>query len=280
MKLTFTLALLLSSAFSLANISKPTVVYGEDNRSEPYQKPEYYAYTRGVMVQIQDTMLTNSNSLQYILNTQAHGTVYRLCSGERFADQPQAGRCSGFLVAPDTLVTAGHCVSKQSDCATMKWAFGYEVSETAGNPRALRREDVYACKSIVRNSEGSLDYAIIKLDRDTNGTPLSVLPAGQNAQVGDDLVMIGYPARLPMKVTDGAKVLSLKSNGDLVTNLDAFGGNSGSVVLNARTGQVVGILVSGKTDYISRGSCNVVNTLPMSAGGETVTSIRNVPREF
>ena len=45
------------------------------------------------------------------------------------------------------------------------------------------------------------------------------------------LVVIGHPSGLPTKIADGAWVRNNESEYYFVTNLDTFGGNSGSAVL-------------------------------------------------
>ena len=52
-----------------------------------------------------------------------------------------------------------------------------------------------------------------------------------------------------MKIADGAWVRKNTNPVFFQTNLDAFGGNSGSPVLNSETGEVEGILVRGEIDY-------------------------------
>ena len=60
-------------------------------------------------------------------------------------------------------------------------------------------------------------------------------------------------------------------------NLDTYGGNSGSAVFNASTGEVEGILVRGATDYVRNGSCQVSNRIGNNSGsGESVTKITNI----
>jgi hypothetical protein len=60
----------------------------------------------------------------------------------------------------------------------------------------------------------------------------------------------------------------------LRTNLDSYGGNSGSMVA-AQDGIVEGILVRGNVDYKSHESnCFYSNRLPDSGAGEYVTRAR------
>ena len=60
---------------------------------------------------------------------------------------------------------------------------------------------------------------------------------------------MGHPSGLPLKYADGARVFETE-NDYFSTNLDTFGGNSGSPVFNADTLEVEGILVRGDTDYV------------------------------
>ncbi len=62
------------------------------------------------------------------------------------------------------------------------------------------------------------------------------------------LYVIGHPSGLPTKVADGAQVCTQKGT-HFSANLDTYGGNSGSAVFNAKTNEVVGILVRGANDY-------------------------------
>jgi Peptidase S46 len=75
--------------------------------------------------------------------------------------------------------------------------------------------------------------------------------------------VVGYPTGLPEKLAAGAKVHALTPY-FFTSNLDAFAGNSGSPVLDARTNEVVGVVVRGNRDYVLRGQCAVPLVLPNS----------------
>jgi hypothetical protein len=51
-----------------------------------------------------------------------------------------------------------------------------------------------------------------------------------------------------MKCTDSGRVRS-SDQFELLTTLDAYGGNSGSAVLNLRTHKVEGLLLAGASDF-------------------------------
>ena len=171
-----------------------------------------------------------------------------ICSDARFAQQKTAANCSGFLVGPDLLVTAGHCVQTASDCRNNKWVFNY-AHTTSSSDMTITTDDVYGCKEIISQSldrRTKNDYALLRLDRKVEGRePLTVRTEGK-VKTNTPLVVIGHPTGLPSKVADGAWVRNNNPGVYFVANLDTFGGNSGSAVFNSETGVVEGILVRGE----------------------------------
>jgi hypothetical protein len=104
--------------------------------------------------------------------------------------------------------------------------------------------------------------------------PLKVNRSGAPAK-GTPIIVIGHPAGLPTKVAGGAAVREVKE-GYFTANLDTYGGNSGSAVFNARTGQIEGILVRGENDFVydSANSCRRSNVCSADGcRGEDVTTI-------
>lgn len=279
--LAFVLTLIFSSSLALASDKSIDVVYGDDNRVEAYQRPQLIKQSRAVAAMVSKKYLNLETYLGYQIDVGSQELEYGLCSSERFAHQPILAECSGFLVAKDVIMTAGHCVTNMNDCKGFSWVFGYEMDAQRGNPQELDRKNVYQCKQIItRSLNNGIDYAIIRLDRATDREPVALAPKGQMAKVGTSLMMMGYPSGLPLKITDNAQILKTEKH-LLITNLDAFHVNSGSPVFDAKTNTVVGILVAGQEDYkeTTRG-CNVVNVLDMKRGEEAVTSISVVPRNF
>ena len=156
--------------------------------------------------------------------------------------------CTGFLVADDLLLTAGHCVKSKSYCTNYKWAFNQTKTSST-----IQTKDVYSCKEIVAQSidrNRKIDYALIRLDRKAHKS----IPRLQTKQLDslDDranLVVVGHPSGLFSKITDEISVLDNSASSFFRMSSDTFAGNSGSPVFNALTGLVEGILIGGEKDY-------------------------------
>ncbi len=255
------------------------VVYGTDNRQEIYQaSAAHKALATSTAGMIPLNMLKKSSAP----NTFEIGTVRtlrdaeNLCSGEAFADQPVAPACSGFLVGPDLLVTAGHCYKSFSTpenvCKSFAWVFDYNKKSASSDPtKNISLQNVYLCKSIVEAQlTATMDFAIIRLDRKVVGrNPLKIRETGK-VNSATELVVIGHPTGLPTKVSPKGKITKNSEVTTISTTLDTFHGNSGSAVFDSATGLVEGILIQGKTDYRpsiagNPNSCKVVNVCDENA---------------
>lgn len=183
------------------------------------------------------------------------------CSNERFAkDASLSYACTGFLIAPDILITAGHCVYAVNNvgeelhhetgkaCEVFSWLFDYQVNDQGLVQTKNIPESKFAkCKEIiyaVQNEKAPfLDYAIIKLDRKMNRSYLKL--ANTAPALNEGVLTVGYPFGTPAKVSPNGRVsLNNPQRQSFLTTLDVFEGNSGSPVLNLKN-EVVGILVAG-----------------------------------
>lgn len=278
------IALALATTGSLHANDK--IIYGDDNRLDLYQvlNPEVALLARSTaaMISLADLRAPKKKpgAGNTILVSGPSLASQGICSSERFAKQPTAAFCSGFLVSETLLVTAGHCVQTESDCADLQWAFDYKIDAAAQTSVSLKKSNIYGCKKIVEqvnDDQTQNDYAVIELDRPVlDRAPLKFRREGK-IEVGTPLIVIGHPSGLPTKVADGAAVRALEST-FFVGNLDTYGGNSGSAVFNAMTLEVEGILVRGDQDYVAGpGNCRVSNVVSNDGGsGEDVTYITNI----
>ncbi len=217
------------------------------------------------------------------------GATYKetknLCPGVKFEHQLAAASCSGFLIAPDLIATAGHCIDKHKGCNGNKWVFGFhqrfEVDLTSTKAILAGTDNIYECKNIIRRKEDfwGNDYAVIQLDRPVeNYSPLKIRRSGKIAK-NTGVVIIGNPSGLPTKIAGNAKVTNNWSGATFTTNLDSFAGNSGSAVFNAETGMVEGILVRGwrwSFTHDKTNDCYYPTVRPQTSGDEVVTRITRI----
>ena len=274
------LILITLAALSLSAVATEKVIYGDDNRVDVYASTnsDFVELAKSTAAMISKSKMTLKNGI-YNLKAGKLGDRLNACAGERFAEQPSAANCSGFLVGDKYLVTAGHCIEDMSDCNSNYWVFNYKMKNDTQAHMNFKKENVYSCKKIISRAlsrSNKNDYALIELQRvATNIAPLTFRKSGK-IQKKDQLVVIGHPSGLPTKIADGAFVKSL-SGKYFSANLDTYGGNSGSAVFNVATGDVEGILVRGAQDYVNRGGCRVSNRIGNNEGkGEDVTFITNI----
>jgi hypothetical protein len=230
----------------------PKSIYGIDNRQD-------YFEAFPAMRQLSDSVASfwkgwsvEPAGGNYNLYTENFGEQMNLCPGEKFREQPTGAFCSGSLVGDDLVMTAGHCIKDEAGCADAKIVFGFAVTTYGGKaPTTIPQKDVYSCKQIITRLQESAgaDYALIRLDRKVEGRRPLVVSRGGQIKTGDKVFVIGYPVGIPLKVSGDATVRDASKPGYFVTNLDTFGGNSGSPVFNASNNLIEGILVRGAEDF-------------------------------
>ncbi|MFI5348480.1 MAG: trypsin-like serine peptidase [Elusimicrobiota bacterium] len=256
------------------------VIYGSDTRIDLYQTtdPRLLKMADSTVALFQGSGVTSDGDVAK-LATENFGERMGLCKEEPFFEQGTGAFCSGSLVAPDIIMTAGHCVPSAEECASIKFVFGFAVKQKGVLPASVPAGEVYGCKELIgREQIGTgADWALVRLDRKVAGhDPLKLNLSGKIANKAEVLV-IGHPSGLPTKIAGGAHVRDNSKDGYFVANLDTYGGNSGSAVFNSTTGLVEGILVRGEQDFVQKGDCRVSNVCPVDGcRGEDVTKISSV----
>lgn len=227
----------------------PRVIYGEDNRVDVYQvdRADIREIADSTVALIPSKSIkTGENGFLKIVADKL-GQERNYCADEPFINQPAAANCSGSLVGEDLIATAGHCIST-TDCAKYSFVFGYKMADSNTAPETVLASDVYKCREIVaREFTNDQDYALVRLDRAVRDHRILTLQRTP-AQPNDPIYVVGHPSGLPTKVAGGAQVRN-QLGAYFQANLDTYGGNSGSAVFNARTNEVVGILVRGEQDF-------------------------------
>lgn len=260
-------------------------IYGTDNRTEAFAASSVYrevakstalVATRSAMTvdsqgRVRLSGMTWSDKMAGVLGGP-------LCASEPFRTQPAPGFCSAFLIAPNLVATAGHCVNIKQSCGDIRFVFGFAYEQQAGESdvTTVADDDFYQCAGVIGHlyDQGSQtlqevmerrlwsDWAVIKLDRDVVGRkPLSLRRSGRpsNNQV---IAAVGHPGGIPAKVSAG-RILDAAPDLYFNTNLDIYGGNSGSVVVNAQ-GLAEGIVIrgTGGQSFVKSGSCYASRMCP------------------
>jgi hypothetical protein len=228
-----------------------------------------------VVALFQATQVVDNGDGTSTLVTQPFGTSRNLCGSEPFADQPVGAFCSGFLVEPDVVATAGHCV-RAPELGQVRFVFGFRMQDATTPTTVVPNSEVYQGVSVIGRQKieqaTGADWSLVRLDRPVpNHPPVVIRPSGKISD-NQALHVIGHPVGLPIKFAPGANVRDNSAASVFTANLDTYGGNSGSPVFNNETHQVEGILVRGETDFVSAGTCNVSLVCPNSGcRGEDVT---------
>ncbi len=210
-------------------------------------------------------ILPNNNGTFRFESFQMENT-WNICSGEALSKAPPLSQnCTGFLIAPDILVTAGHCMvnhgevrsSRNPHCEGMSYVFGYHYEDEQNQKLApIKGEQIVHCKKVLyaanltdvdlktNRMKFDKDFAVVQLERKMPYKPFTLAeknPASKDFTPGT-ITMIGHPFGMPMVESKGT---SIDHKGIYFrAAINSFPGNSGSAVKN-KNGEVMGILVRG-----------------------------------
>lgn len=167
--------------------------------------------------------------------------------------------CSGTLISNDLFLTAGHCfdqtgggwerprvngtaniISSAQIAQNMHVNFNYQV-DPSGN---LRPVSVFPIVALVEYRLGGLDFAVIRLGGNPGATWGQSAISTTDAAAGDMICIMGHPAGVPKRIEAGP-ALAPSGNQIRYDDIDTQGGNSGSGVLRASDGRLVGVHTNG-----------------------------------
>ncbi|MFC1522771.1 trypsin-like serine peptidase [Elusimicrobiota bacterium] len=247
---------------TLAQIS---TIFGEDNRLDVYQVRNPFVRnlansTVGLFVSRYVEM--NNETGRAKLRLRDYSKAEELCEEEPFEDQPMGPFCSGTLVGPDIILTAGHCIETEQECRDTSFVFGFSIKKENEIPTSVPIGDVYKCERIIKRNYDSQhgDWALIKLDTLVSGRkPLKLNPSKMPIRKGTPLIVVGHPKGLPTKISGKAKVIDPGLGREFFSStLDTFSGNSGSAVFNACTLLIEGIHSFGDWRHFRyKGNCKI-----------------------
>ena len=170
-------------------------------------------------------------------------------SSEHHASRLNGFLCTSFLIAPDLMLTAAHCLP-QPRCQGETFIFGLNRFRFQ-----VPRSDVYTCKEILRyRYDGNYDYALVRLDRAVSGrAPLTIKPTVRWNEKNRAVFTLGYPAGDSAFLGHGAAYSNWSPLSTSVqTNIPGLGGQSGSPLFDEKSGAVEGIMVKTAADASHR----------------------------
>lgn len=235
-------------------------VFGEDDRKEVKDAEGFQDFVRATAVMVSKETMYEGKFYSYSLKerlSQIFGTT-NFDSNVRFLEQPALANCTGFLIAPDIMVTAGHCVETLADAQQYYWVFDYTTDlkfSTADHSIDIKPSNVYEVSQVydaILDDELDKDYAVLKLSKKSERAPYRFRTSGKVSNY-TNVNTIGSPTGLPLKFSGNAKVVDNSPENWFKTDIDAFPGNSGGPVFD-QNGFLEGILVRGAIQYdYSRG---------------------------
>lgn len=267
--------------FDITGTKNPRGVFGTDDRKEVKDADGISDFVRATAVMIPKSSIYQNKvygrTLRDRLKTQYGSSNFD--DNVKFLDQPTVAHCTGFLIAPDILVTAGHCIEKLEDADKYVWVFDY-TNEISFNSSigfvSINPNNVYEVAEVLdayfKDLSTYTDYSVLRLNRSSTRDPYRFRTSGTVSD-WDYVNTIGSPTGLPLKYADNSYVVDNSPEKWFKNSIDGFPGNSGGPVFN-KNGFIEGIHVRGAVelqdgrytgDYKYDKSCDCIKTVQWSS---------------
>jgi len=192
------------------------------------------------------------------------GQSLGLSKKERFWGQPASAgpMWTGFLVKEDIVATAAH-VTIGKNVKDLRFVFGYMMRKDGTPVTRFSDDDIYSGDEIIKRvyegENAKPDWTLVKLDRPVRDRE-PAKPYKNRLYRGQAVYTIGHPNGLPLKAAPGATISNINPH-CFVSNLDVFGGNSGSPVFCGDTHKVIGMVVRGDGEDFKRTKHGLVSAV-------------------
>jgi V8-like Glu-specific endopeptidase len=290
----FSLAIItvVMSTFLYANVNKS--IYGNDNRRlirslDPDNSLDqiYLHYSPSILAQIPSWRITEQTKNTIAIETKTLRSGLKFCADEKFLEEPIVSSCTAFLVAPNMIMTAGHCVKDKFECKKNTWVLDYHNNDDnlyIDNKITFNKDKTFQCAELITQAENQkVDYAIIRLDRAIDDRPMLKIRKNGKTDSKEPLILFGHPLGMPLMVSDQIFIRDNSLEYVFKTNADSFSGNSGSPLIGLNSGLVEGILIKGDDDFVmnSKENCNkTVKCHDKDCRGETVLRSNYLPNKY
>lgn len=269
----------------LFSFQAQAVVYGTDTRVEAFNYPQYSDLRRATALMASPVYITSTEKdFTFNFAQLKDDLSHQLCPEHMFANQNSAYvNCTGVLVAPDKILTAGHCMVNFGEaqdkvtafCKGFDWYFDYEYQ--LGKNIELKNISInkkYSCKKVIYAAHSyaqpdkdgfvatAKDYALIQLDRPVlDRSPVNLAPSAPEVILPQKIFSFGFPLGIPMKYASSTLDKDLGSAWS--SQLDVWGGQSGSPVFNLQK-ELVGLVVRSFPEpdlvYNKARKCQIANS--------------------
>lgn len=238
---------LLSVACGRTQDAALLTIYNHDNRSNVQQSSADVRHVAPTVALLTRKHRINA-SAPLVLDGPPIGPVFGLCHNERFYEEKTLGDCSGFLIADNLLLTAGHCVKSELDCSQRAIVFNHHGNDLT----KLKHSDVYECQSVVaRLSQEDGDLALLRLNRNAAHVQADQMLSleGLSFDAPEDLSILSHPFGMGLKESR-LETPPVSKGYFFHANADVSGGSSGAPVFEAKSKRLLGVLLGGENDLV------------------------------
>lgn len=194
---------------------------------------------------------------------------------------------SGTLLGNNLFLTAGHVFDQDGGgwqlpkkngtnttipsaeiASRMHVNFNYQVDPSG----TLRAEQRFPIAELLEHRLNGLDFAIVRLGGNAAATFGTSRVSNNNAAQNDTICIMGHPAGVPKRIEAG-KVFSINGSQIRYDDIDTLGGNSGSGILHANNGRVVGVHTNGGCNPQGTGQNSGVTIEAIIAASPTLQAL-------
>lgn len=206
-----------------------------------------------------------------------------VCRNERFSNQPvMRNDCSGILVGSKKLLLPGNCITEHY-CKNdlFYFMFNHHLSSSAPLDVKRDRKNFFKCEKVLKrvfDPQTATSFALIELNKEVEGITPVEFSDTEDIAANQELIAIGHPAGMPMKIARDAFVADQNKTHFLVSS-DIAGSSKGTAIINATTLKLEGMLIGGRPEY-ERGldGCKRAPVFPFSETKELAIKVAPLKR--